>query len=334
MKGLGALAPGAALSAGGDIISTALGMALSGWQDRRQLKQQQKLTQMQTDAQKGMIDYQNDATYDMWQKTGPVGQVGQLKEAGLNPALMYGMGGGTGGQSVTQSAGVSAGSTSQQPMAMVLGDLAGKAAQVNLMKSQAANLDADTDKKRGVDTVKGWTEIQKLIAETKNEDAKRALNETLNDIQKIDKSIKENTFNDVINRIYWEGKSAGQTYNKLVRENRIGDATEKDVIATVHAELGLIGVKAALLDKQGQLTQQEIDQKLPMWERALKEAMISYYTAARQQGWDISGAAADNATTNKERLAFDKMVQDVSKSTELSVDVVTSVLRAAMGKQK
>ncbi|WNK14259.1 MAG: DNA pilot protein [Microvirus sp.] len=87
-----------AISAGSNLLGTGMGLLLEKHNDRRQLEQQQKLQNMQMEGNKAFQQWQNEQSYEMWKKTGPIGQVQQLNEAGLNPALMYGMGGGTGGQ--------------------------------------------------------------------------------------------------------------------------------------------------------------------------------------------------------------------------------------------
>lgn len=324
MTELGNLGPGAAISAGSDLIGTAMGMALAGWQDRRQLKQQQKLTEMQVNAQKGMIDYQNQATFDMWQKTGPTGQVAQLKEAGLNPALMYGMGGGTGGQSVSQSANVGAGQTSQQSMAMGLSNMAQTAAQVKLMDAQARNLDANTEKTAGPDTDVANMTIEQMKQTIKNQQAQQALTETQNEIQQIERDLKQNTFNDVINQIYWNGKSAAQQYEILVRTNAIGDATKQDVIRTVRAELVKLGLESAML-KQG------IDESKS--KVLLNAAMEKYYLASRQQGWDSLTLGNRNAANAEQARQQQQFIADMQTATGLPADVIETVLKAAGGKR-
>ena len=47
--------------------------------------------------QKKALEQQNAAAMDIWEKTNYKAQMGQLEKAGLNPGLIYGMGGGGGG---------------------------------------------------------------------------------------------------------------------------------------------------------------------------------------------------------------------------------------------
>jgi hypothetical protein len=140
------------------LINTGLGMALQGWNNKQQLKQEGKLQELHMGGQKEMMDYQQEKTFDMWQKTGPVGQMEQLQKAGLNPALMYGMGGGTGGVTTQPSGGTggSHGAPSGGGEIMAMQQLG---LQMKMQEAQIKNLEANTNKTdaekeklQGVDT--------------------------------------------------------------------------------------------------------------------------------------------------------------------------------------
>ena len=76
---------------------------------------------------------------DIWEKTSYKAQMGQLEKAGLNPGLIYGMGGagGTlGGSSATAQGAAGTGAM----------DIAG-AAQIALLNAQRENIEADTENK-------------------------------------------------------------------------------------------------------------------------------------------------------------------------------------------
>ena len=69
---------------------------LTGYNERirkDQLKQQQALTDIQTNANKNLADYSNDIQRKMYDytynKNTPGELMKQYKEAGLNPAMMY-----------------------------------------------------------------------------------------------------------------------------------------------------------------------------------------------------------------------------------------------------
>ena len=80
----------------GGAIGGVLGMAFQGANDRRQIRQQQKLQDMQIAGNKQLTDYNYAKQLQMWKDTNYSAQVEQLKKAGLNPGLLYGMSGGGG----------------------------------------------------------------------------------------------------------------------------------------------------------------------------------------------------------------------------------------------
>lgn len=123
-------------------------------QDRRQLQQQEKLNELNKKTQ-----------MDMWEATGYGAQKKQMKEAGLNPALMYGMGGG-GGQSVggagAQAASGAAGTQASAAMGM-------QTAQLALLGAQKENIEADTENKKASTTNTGAETAGKEIDNRRNE---------------------------------------------------------------------------------------------------------------------------------------------------------------------
>lgn len=127
-------------------IDTASG-AVKG---RRGYKYSNKLADRQQERNKELTDYNMEKQKEMWEYTSYPNQKEQMKEAGLNPALMYGMGGGGG-----QSSNVSAASGGAPSMADTSSDSQGvvgmgikSGMEMQLMKAQKDNIEADTANKR------------------------------------------------------------------------------------------------------------------------------------------------------------------------------------------
>lgn len=153
------------VAAGAGVLGAAQGIFRNrDKEDARQLEQQKKLTQVQVGANKELAQNAHELQLDMWNKTNYEAQVEHLKNAGLNPGLMYGMGGGGGvtagagnmgsasGGSAADSASQANAETAKAGMAMQLGMMK---AQMDVLKSQADKNKAEAAKIAGVDTREG-----------------------------------------------------------------------------------------------------------------------------------------------------------------------------------
>jgi len=218
-------------------IGAGMGLLLQKSNDRRQIRQQQKLQDMEITGQKQMADYNQKKQMEMWENTGYGAQKEQMKKAGLNPGLMYGMGGG-GGQTVDiapgQVTGGHASGNSGEAMGMGM-----MAAQMGLLKAQKENIEADTANKTADVPVKGATE-KNLKADTENKYLQ-------GEILQIAGSVSRQTINEQMkhweNLIKQEEANIKQTQlaNNL-SEKQLNDKVEmlKKQIATEAAKVAMI----------------------------------------------------------------------------------------------
>lgn len=144
-----------------------IGMGIAKGKDKRQLTQQEKLQNLQIRGEKEMMDYGMQQQYDMWQKTNYKPQMEEMKKAGINPALMYGMGGGGGTTTGTPTANVTGaeapkGSGRETEEFGIMGMQL--ASQIELQNAQRRNIDADTKLKQE-GTLKTSEEKDKLSYE-------------------------------------------------------------------------------------------------------------------------------------------------------------------------
>ena len=131
-----------------------------------------------------MANWSHNANKDMWDYTNYENQVAHLEAAGLNPALLYGQGGGggataAGGNAIAGSGNSAGGANTGSPQAIKsqIIEGAGMGIQLGLMNAQKRNLEADAAKKEadaaktaGVDTELAKTAAKLNEARIKNTD--------------------------------------------------------------------------------------------------------------------------------------------------------------------
>jgi hypothetical protein len=182
---------GAALGILGSLGGTALGQYL----ENRTFKRNKKWWKEQ-------FDYA--AAYET-----PAAQVGRLKEAGLNPALMYG-GGQSGGGSPTIG---SDGAQAAKPTDF---------SSLGLIKEQAKNLNTDVKLKQSQSGL--------IEAQTSHELSKMGLTDT-------QAYILDKTKNSQINLANWKVESEKQTAIGKTIDNYVKDQTKKQQVELVTQEL-------------------------------------------------------------------------------------------------
>ena len=140
-----------------------------------------------------------------WRDTNYGAQMDMMKDAGLNPALMYGMSGGGGATTGSQGGGSAQGGNSHAPMDI------GASVQASLMMAQASKLKAETKEieaktdKVGQDISESQQRvlesISKVALNTKmgiTEDSKAKLNGSIEKLngEQVKKAISETKLNE------------------------------------------------------------------------------------------------------------------------------------------
>lgn len=265
-------------TAGGGI----LGIALGGLNDRRQVRQAERLQALQIAGQKEMTDYQMMKQLQMWKDTNYSAQVAELDKAGLNSALLYGMKGGGGattgspGGSVTGQQAPAGGREIQEMMQMNI--------QMRLLKAQEENIKADTELKKtdaafksGVQTeqTKEQTELlaQELINKREDFQIKR-LQQTMMNIENFEKQA---TQEDRLDYIEYQTKIAMKQLALIANQLQITDATIQDQITRIHAEAIGAGLQNELTRAQTGKTKSDIE---------VNQKQISMWIQSNMREWD------------------------------------------------
>lgn len=222
------------MQAAGSAVGAGMGMLLGAHERKQQIKQQQKLQDMQIMGQKEMGIFNREQQMKLWEDTNYSAQMGQLKKAGLNPGLIYGMGGGAGGTTQAATGSVSGGQARQGGEAMAMSMMGAQAA---LLAAQTENVKADTEKKKADTGLTGVT----------------------TDIAKLEKELKEYALPNAKSMTDQELSRLRTEVQMLWTSRDIQDATKQTEIDKKSAELTSIYAEIAL--KQAGITKTEEETK-------------------------------------------------------------------------
>lgn len=272
------------------IFGAGLNAAMSSGAANEQWGNQLKLMDIQNRYNEQMAKNNQQRNKDLWNYTNYENQKQHIKNAGLNPALMYGMGSGGGvsangaqGQGVTQPTDRSVEmGLKQQGLGLQLASIA---SQVDLNKSQAEKNKAEAEKISGVDTKAQEATIDNLVAQTSNEKVKKGL--ILGQIRVADaeEELKRNMADwtkDKADETRWNIKSLQKGIDKLAEEingmkldnelkERTIDNKVKESSLTLQnlmAEILLKGSQKKVNEEQAKAIPQQI---LQGWEDLVKK---------------------------------------------------------------
>lgn len=220
----------------GGVLNTGLGLLLEGHEDKRQQRQQQALTEMQVKANKELSDYNATQQLKMWQATNYSAQMEELKKAGLNPGLIYGLSGGgattTGGGAQTAVGGHAAAQSGE-----ILGLMQMKN-QNALTEAQTENIKADTENKKTqnsnitADTAVKQETLEQIKTGITNTKAQTALTKIQTETEKLKQTITDSSQLDQIRLIDLAAQKAQEEVNIIKNQSDISDETKNTIIKT------------------------------------------------------------------------------------------------------
>ena len=269
-----------------NIPGAILGLALQGSNDRRQIRQQKKLNELD----KEMMRYQQGLQLDTWEKTNYSAQKAQMVKAGLNPALLYGM---SGGGAATTGGGAS-GTAGDAPAGggEIMG-MTGLGLQLGLQKAQIENIEADTklkqataEKTSGADTAKTETETQSLMQGIENQKAAETLTRVQARLAGIEEKYQNETYDEKVDLIIQSAALAKTVYDREELNKNLDRAQYETKLKLLEAQTA----KAAL---EVSLTAAGIEKT--KWDTVAVQATIKKIAADIAQGW--AGLTLDERKT-------------------------------------
>lgn len=313
----GQLAMQTGSSAANGLIGGIMGQLFAKSDDKRQIKQAGKLQALQIQGNKEMIDYQKAKDLEMWKLTSYPGQLEMMEAAGINPALMYGQGGGggttTGGSASVNGHGAQARSEAVQGMGMMM-QQALTQAQIENIKAQTEKTKAETEYTKGPQTAKTTMDIQDIAQGIENKKSEKELTEVQTAIQNIQKQVQGATIEDQIDYIVQQARQmTGLASQALIQANLDTDARDTR-LKTIKAEFVKVLLTNALLKSQKKNVDQSTEESKKRVN--LMDQQITNMVQELMIDWDRLGE-------EKARTRIAKMFADYG--TDPTNDILKSI---------
>lgn len=312
------------LSAGSTIANAAIGMIGQRKREKRAMNNQKQLMDIQHKNQRELNQQGFDLQKRMWDETNYGAQMEHLKNAGLNPAIMYGMSGGGGVTTGSQGGGSAAGGHAPAPQEMPTFDIQQSLmmkAQLDLMKAQADKTEAEADNIRGEEGTIGASQIQKLIAETSNEEQK-------NKLLKLDESMKklDNLWHS--ERLYNEVNKLAMEMDLLQGETWIQENSKQAIVDEINARAIGQGILNELNMSRIRLTDAQ--------ENQIKEAVMQKWKEIDLHDTEVNIKIAQtiiNGITGIGGLVqAGRLAEAMKKSKELTTKTTETIWTKRVGK--
>tara|TARA_B110001452_G_scaffold243599_1_gene227140 strand:+ start:3202 stop:4191 length:990 start_codon:yes stop_codon:yes gene_type:complete len=183
-----------AIKAGTAITGMGIQAGMQGHMGKKGHEREKELMNMQYQNQQGLNKQGHELQMDMWNKTNFPEQVAKLKEAGLNPALLYGKQGAGGTTTGSQGGGSASGGSYKHAPMMDIASMMKIASEVGLLDAQKEKVEAETTKTSGVDTEVGWATYDNIMQDTQNKKLEgmltqqKTINMQLQNVTEIDRA--------------------------------------------------------------------------------------------------------------------------------------------------
>lgn len=283
---------------GSQAASGIMGIVMGGLNDQRQIDQQIKLNELN----KGMIDYNYQKQLQMWKDTSYSAQMEQMKKAGINPALMYGMNGGGGttiGNATTGGGAEAPKGGGEQIAAQQMG------IQYQLLQAQKENIQAQTEKTKGetanlpatgknieASTASLTQGIQNAKAFEAYTKAQTIMQDIQNDIQGMEANDIKASIRYGMRKLYAEMLSAEVTQN-------VDNATQNTKIAQAQATLANTVIDNYLKNAQISGIAQNVVESITKVKMMIQENM---------RAWNTLNQTDQQIGLQREKLEYDTTV--------------------------
>lgn len=261
------------LAIGLELMGKAYDQHLQDKRENRSMANQRALMGVQLQNQKSLNIQGKELALQQWKDTNYSAQVEEMKKAGVNPGLLYGMSGGGGTTANAGSGGSAQGGNAPAPQQPKNMDIAGLM-QLELLKAQKENIEASTDKTKAEtinqplqgENVKADTEVK--IQNVNNAKAQEELTRIQTENASLEAQLKSGTLNSNIELVKKQNQEMDKKIENMGYLNQVDKATVQAKINLAKLENTQKAMQNGLLEAQRQNTiqltkasKEQIDQK-------------------------------------------------------------------------
>lgn len=243
-------------SVGGGVI----GMIGQRKREDRAMMNQRQLMSIQHKNQQELNEQGHKLQKEMWDYTSFPNQIKMLEKSGLNPALIYGMGGGSASTVGSQTGGQAAGGQAPQPQHMDISSIIQAntmAADIQLKKALADKATAEADKTRGIDTKVAEVTAASITEGINNLKAQQALMQAHTIGQNLSNMLEGESMDDQIKTMKWTAHKIEAESRKAKSEADVSEKTIDERISKIQAEAVVEWMKYNLMKSEVKLNEAE-----------------------------------------------------------------------------
>lgn len=318
----------AAINAGSGILGAAFGLATAGINDRRQIRQQDKLNEQAYDINNRMAEANYERQMRLWEDTNYQAQTEQMRKAGVNPGLLYGMSGGGGSTAAANAGtGVAAGQAPHgggEIMGMMSQTLQMRMmeAQIKVMESQANKNNTDAAYTGGAQTDLTRTSIEGIKQTITSQQVQNELTKVQTNIAKLEEQYKSGTLENMIAQVANQTSIVAHEMKSARAKGDIDAATEETVIKAINQDY----LNAIMQNKQ---MQQAITESAARVHKTNQE--IETIIKTRYQSGEYLMLAQGGQNIEQNRIKMDQMYRQIAEETGMGEDVIKMIGGALMG---
>lgn len=281
-------------------------------------KRNRKAQQLQIEGQKEMSEFNRQQQMKLWEDTNYQAQMEQMRKAGLNVGLMYGMQG-QGGQTNAQTGNVS--SQDQEASAGMGIQTAMQAAmnkaQVGLMEAQTEKTVAEKEKLEGIDTEEGKARIESLTQGIESSKAVEALNKVQERLAKIQEGEAWESQQDRLDSIKHQARRMEGEARSVLAEAEVNEETINEKIDIIKTEAISAVLENAFKRARTSKTYEEI--------RKISHDMVMDWKTQSLQRMQLDDKQ-DNTRLAEQRLALERELRERGLNQENSKMVINTIL--------